>query len=107
MSVKSLENVRSEKALLMSQQDERKEAPINAVSFPASVLRGDPSTGKKYYSLIPGKKYRNIDRYIHPVPVFKRLNHYLTFSPTRNSSSILDKADVRTERSIRVHTFLH
>lgn len=47
MSVKSLENVRSEKALLMSQQDEREQALMNAVSFPASVLRGDSSTGKK------------------------------------------------------------
>lgn len=46
MSVKSLENVRSEKDLLISQQDERRQTLMNAVSFPASVLRGDSSTGK-------------------------------------------------------------
>ena len=53
MSVKSLENVRTKKALTISQQDEEEEAPINAVSFPASVLRGDSSTGKNYYTLTP------------------------------------------------------
>ena len=46
MSVNSLENVRSEKDLIISQQDEREQAPMTAVSFPASVLRGDYSTGK-------------------------------------------------------------
>ena len=46
MSVNSLENVRSEKDLLISQQDESDQALMSAVSFPASVLRGDPSTGK-------------------------------------------------------------
>ena len=45
MSVNSLENVRSEKDLIIS-QDEREQAPMTAVSFPASVLRGDSSTGK-------------------------------------------------------------
>ena len=46
MSVKSLENVKGEKDLLISQQDEREQAPMNTVSFPASLLRGDSSTGK-------------------------------------------------------------
>ena len=46
MSVKSLENVRSEKGLLILQQDEREQVLMNAVSFPASVLRGDSSTGE-------------------------------------------------------------
>jgi len=46
MSVNSLENVRSEKDFLISQQDESDQAQMSAVSFPASVLRGDPSTGK-------------------------------------------------------------
>jgi len=46
MSVNSLENVRSEKDFLISQQDESDQALMSAVSFPASVLRGDPSTGK-------------------------------------------------------------
>ena len=46
MSVNSLENVRSEKDLIISQQGEREQAPMTAVSFPASVLRGDSSTGK-------------------------------------------------------------
>lgn len=45
MSVKSLEKVRSGKSLLISQQDKGEEAIMNAVSFPASVLRGDSSTG--------------------------------------------------------------
>lgn len=51
MSAKSLENVRGKKALTMSQQDEEEEAPINTVSFPASVLRGDSSTGRNYCTL--------------------------------------------------------
>lgn len=46
MSVNSLENVRSEKELLISQQDEGEQALMTAVSLPASVLRGDSSTGK-------------------------------------------------------------
>ena len=51
MSVKSLENVNGQEALLMSQQDEGEEAFMNAVSFPASVLRGGASTGKKLLQL--------------------------------------------------------
>lgn len=47
MSVNSLENVRSEKELLISQQDEGEQALMTAVSFPASVLRGDSSTASK------------------------------------------------------------
>ena len=48
MSVKSLENVGSKKALVMSQQeDEGDDALMNAVSFPASWLRGDSSSGKR------------------------------------------------------------
>ena len=46
MSVNSLENVRSEKDLLISQKDEREQALMAAVAFPASVLRGDSSTGR-------------------------------------------------------------
>jgi len=46
MFVKSLQNVGSERDLLISQQDELEQALINAVSFPASVLRGDSSAGK-------------------------------------------------------------
>lgn len=52
MTVTSLRNIRSAKSLLMSQQDEGDEESVNAVSFPASVLRGSSPTGKKCYTYI-------------------------------------------------------
>lgn len=46
ITVSSLENTKSQKAFLMSQQDEEEESSVNAVSFPASILKEDVSTGK-------------------------------------------------------------
>ena len=48
ITVSSLENVKSQKDFLMSQQDEEEESSENAVSFPASILKGDVSTGKSH-----------------------------------------------------------
>jgi len=52
ITVMSLENITSPKPLVMSQQNEGDEASANAVSFPASVLKGGSFTGKIRYDLI-------------------------------------------------------
>lgn len=46
MTVTSLDNIRGSKSLVMVQQDEEDNSTENAVSFPASVLKQDSSTGK-------------------------------------------------------------
>ncbi|XP_078354871.1 uncharacterized protein LOC144639420 isoform X2 [Oculina patagonica] len=87
ISVKSLENVRSENALLLSQQDEGEEAPINAVSFPASVLRGDSSTGSKpnFATLV---SYKTIASLLTPRGEKSNGNDQQTARPSINSAIV-------------------
>ena len=55
MSVKSLENIQSQKSLVMSQGEEGDDA--NAVSFPASILFGDSLIGKNDSFLVPNEHF--------------------------------------------------
>ena len=48
MTVTSLDNIRGSKSLVMEQQDEEDNSTANAVSFPASVLKQNSSTGKSW-----------------------------------------------------------
>ncbi|CAH3170094.1 unnamed protein product [Porites evermanni] len=47
MTVTSLDHIRGSKSLVMEQQDEEDNSTANAVSFPASVLKQNSSTGSK------------------------------------------------------------
>ena len=52
MTVTSLDNIRGSKSLVMEQQDEEDNSTANAVSFPASVLKQNSSTGKTWKQLL-------------------------------------------------------
>ena len=52
MTVTSLDNIRGSKSLVVEQQDEEDNSTANAVSFPASVLKQNSSTGKGWKQLL-------------------------------------------------------
>ena len=52
MTVTSLDNIRGSKSLVIEQQDEEDNSTANAVSFPASVLKQNSSTGKTWKQLL-------------------------------------------------------
>ena len=52
MTVTSLNNIRGSKSLVVEQQDEEDNSTANAVSFPASVLKQNSSTGKGWKQLL-------------------------------------------------------
>ena len=52
MTVTSLDHIRGSKSLVMEQQDEEDNSTANAVSFPASVLKQNSSTGMGWKQLL-------------------------------------------------------
>ncbi|KAJ7315640.1 hypothetical protein OS493_038530, partial [Desmophyllum pertusum] len=87
MSVKSLENVKGQEALFMSQQDEGEKALMNAVSFPASVLRGGASADSKpsFATLV---SYKTLGPLLTPRGVKSKENGQQIEQPSINSAIV-------------------